>query len=217
MNMRDIKAAIFDLDGTLLDSMGVWAQIDVDFLGKRGIPVTDAYVKAVTSMGLREAAEYTIQRYGFAQTPEEIMDEWNRMCREAYAHTIPLKPHAKGTLARLRQAEVKLGVATALSPDLYVPALRRNGIYPWFDALTSAQEVRRGKGFPDIYLLAAQRLGVEPPQCMVFEDILSGILGAKAGGFYTCGVYDESSAHDWEKICAAADRTLTAYDADGAL
>ena len=215
--MREIQAAIFDLDGTLLDSMGVWAQIDVDFLGNHGIPVTDDYVKAVTSMGFREAAEYTIGRYGFSQSTEEIMDEWNQMCRNAYEHAIVLKPHAKETLSRLRQSGVKLGVATALRPDLYVPALQRNGVYAWFDAFVSLQEVQRGKGFPDIYLLAAQRLGMEPCRCMVFEDILAGILGAKAGGFHTCGVYDESSAHDWAKIRAAADRTLVAYDAHGAL
>lgn len=215
--MRDIKAAIFDLDGTLFDSMGVWAQIDVDFLGKRGIPVTDDYVKAVTSMGFQEAAEYTVRRYGLAQTTGEIMDEWKEMCRKAYGHSVLLKPFARETLLRLKQSGVKLGVATALSPDLFIPALEHNGVYAWFDAFASLQEVQRGKGFPDIYLLAAQRLDAEPSRCMVFEDILAGILGAKAGGFQTCGVYDESSAHDWEKICAVADRTLVAYDACGAL
>lgn len=217
MRDLDIKAAIFDLDGTLLDSMGVWTQIDIDFLGKRGIPVTDEYVKAVTSMGFQEAAAYTIRRYDLAQTPEEIMGEWKRMCRTAYGHSVPLKPCAKETLLRLKQSGIKLGVATALSPDLFVPALERNGVYGWFDAFASLEEVQRGKGFPDIYLLAAQRLKVEPPRCMVFEDILAGILGAQAGGFHTYGVYDESSAHDWEKICAAADRTLTSFEADGAL
>nr|HML46766.1 HAD family phosphatase [Clostridia bacterium] len=186
-------------------------------LGKRGIPVTDEYVKAVTSMGFQEAAEYTVRRYGLAQTVEEIIDEWKRMCRKAYGHSVLLKPYAKETLLRLRRSGIKLGVATALSPDLFVPALERNGVHAWFDAFASLQEVQRGKGFPDIYLLAAQRLDAEPSRCMVFEDILAGILGAKSGGFQTCGVYDESSAHDWEKICAAADRTLVSFEADGAL
>lgn len=206
-----IRGAIFDLDGTLLDSMGVWEQIDVDFLKKRGIAATEDYTRAVTTMSFQEAADYSIRRFDLRESPDEIIREWNEMCLEAYTHTILLKPGAKDYLLRLKRGKIKLGVATALSSDLYGPALKNNGIFDLFEAFASIKEVSRGKGFPDVYLLAAERLELEPYQCEVFEDILPGIRGAKAGGLKTCGVYDPSSAYEWEKICAVADRVITGF------
>lgn len=209
--MSEFEAAIFDLDGTLLESMGVWTEIDAAFLQKRGFEATEDYIRAVTPMGFRPAAEYTISRFGLEESPDEIMAEWDLMCRDAYAHTIGLKPDAEVYLRRLKQGGVKLGVATALTPELFRPALERNGVLSLFDAFTSLGEVRRGKGFPDIYLLTAQKLGVAPGACMVFEDISLGIAGAQAGGFLTCGVYDDSSAHEWDKIRETAHRTIRHY------
>lgn len=210
--MPDYKAAIFDLDGTLLDSMGIWAQIDADFLQKRGLSIPDDYIRAVTPLGFQEAAEYTIRRFDLKESPEELLREWKSMCRDAYAHTVRLKPHAEGYLIRLKQAGIKLGIATALSEDLYRPALERNGILHLFDSFVSLADVKRGKEFPDIYLLAAERLGVPPFLCMVFEDILSGILAAASGGFQTCGVYDPCSKSEWERICEAADLTINSFE-----
>ncbi len=204
------------MDGTLLDSMGVWVQIDIDFLKKRGFHAPKDYIQALVPMGFYEAAEYTVSRFRLDETPEEVLSEWNEMCRSAYKRDIRLKPHAKEYLARLKRSGVKLGVATALKRELYEPVLKNNGILGLFAAFASLDEVRRGKGFPDIYLMAAQRLGLAPAQCVVFEDILSGILGAKAGGFTTCGVYDTSSAHEWEKIRETADWTVKGFGELGA-
>ncbi|HWQ74167.1 MAG TPA: HAD family phosphatase, partial [Syntrophomonas sp.] len=209
--MLDFKGAIFDLDGTLLDSMGIWEQIDIDFLKKRDLEASEDYIQAVTPMGFREAAEYTVRRFGLKEAPGDIINEWNLMCRDAYEHSVRLKPGAEEYLFHLKQAGVRLGVATALSPELYRPALKSNGIEHLFYAFASLQEVLRGKGFPDIYLLAAQRLGIGPSHCMVFEDIFSGIAGAKAGGFLTCGVYDPYSEYEWEKICKTADLVIRSY------
>ena len=103
------------------------------------------------------------------------MDEWSLMCRRAYAHDIFLKPYAEAYLLALKRDGVKLAVATALDPEQYIPALENNGIIHLFDAFTSLKEVTRGKGFPDIYWLAAEQLEIEPPDCMVFEDILAGL------------------------------------------
>lgn len=210
--MLDFSAAIFDLDGTLLDSMGLWAQIDADFLEKRGIEITGDYIQAITPLGFGEAADYTIARYGLNESSEDIIAEWNQMCRDAYRYRVDLKPDAKECLLYLKGAGIKLGVATALTPDLFKPALENNGVLHLFDAFASLEEVQRGKGFPDIYLLASQRLGVAPGQCMVFEDILAGIAGAKAGGFRTCGVYDLYSAYEWSEIRSVADMCIERYE-----
>ena len=209
--MLDFRGAIFDLDGTLLDSMGVWAQIDVDFLGKRGLPVPPDYLKAVTPMGFRAAAEYTVKRFSLPETPDELLVEWNEMAAQAYAHAVPLKPGAKEYLISLKERGVCLSIATALHEELALPALQNNGIFELFQSMTSLSEVNRGKGFPDVYWRAAEKMGLMPEDCIVFEDIYAGIKGAKDGGFLAVGVYDAYSAHEEAAIRAIADGYITDF------
>jgi len=209
--MFDVKGAIFDLDGTLLDSMDVWKQIDVRFLEKRGMIATADYSQAVAQLGFRAAAEYTIDRFRLDEDPADIVDEWNHMAFQAYASEIGLKPHAREYLQHLKDRAVKLGVATALHPESVEASLKNNSILHLFDSFTTLHEVKRGKGFPDIYLLAARKLGVPPGECIVFEDILTGVKGAKAGGFQVCGIYDASSEHEWDQIKSVCDRSIRDY------
>jgi beta-phosphoglucomutase-like phosphatase (HAD superfamily) len=209
--MRTFDAAIFDLDGTLIDSLGVWEQVDRDFLARRGIALTPDYTAKVSAMCFSEAAEYTIHRFGFRDTPEELIREWNGMVAFEYANNIGLKPLAGEYLSHLLESGVTLGVATALPEELYTPVLRRNGVYDRFSAFASVGEVSRGKGFPDVYLLAAERLGVPPERCVVFEDVVNGIRGVKAAGMKAVGVYDERSAADGAEIARLADRYIRGF------
>lgn len=196
---------IFDLDGTLIDSLGVWTEVDRKCLEAHGFSLTPDYTAAVNAMSFREAAEYTIRRYGFSETQEELIAEWMHMVEDEYAHRIALKPFVREYLALLARQGVKLGVATASPPELYGPVLKNNGIYGCFDAFASVGEVSRGKGFPDVFLLAASRLGVRPQDCIVFEDTLPGIRGAKAAGMTAVGIYEECSRSQEEIIRHEAD------------
>lgn len=198
--MLGFEGAIFDLDGTLLDSMHVWKEIDLEFLAKRGFSVPLGYSESLAGLSFRETAEYVIATFGLNETPDDIMQEWNRMAIEAYRHKVRLKPHAKDYLLWLRERGVRLAVCTALSQKLYVPALQNNGIYELFDAFVSTDDVDRGKNFPDAYLLAAARLGIPPPDCAVFEDILPAVRGALAAHMQVYGVFDPSSEADREQI-----------------
>lgn len=211
------QGAIFDLDGTLLDSMGVWEDIDRAFLGRRGIPVPPDYMDKVAALSFPAAAVYTIERFALPETPEALMEEWSGMARDAYAHSVPLKAGAGAYLEFLKRSGVKLAVATASSEELFIPALKRSGVYHLFDAFTTLKEVARGKGFPDIYLRAAEKLGLEPGVCAVFEDLAAGIAGAKAGGFWAVGVYDEHAAADRDRIIGMADAYLASLEEARAL
>ena len=209
--MKKIQAAIFDLDGTLLDSTDLWNQVDRQFLHKRGFLVPVGYAEAVGAMSFREAAEYTIRRFCLTDEPEVLMEEWNQLAYYAYGHTVQLKKHAAEYLLALKERGIKLAVATGLPPRLYLSALQNCGILPLFDALCSTEETQRGKEFPDVFLLAAQRLEVPTEHCMVFEDTLSAILSAKQTGMIVCAVLDEKTAGSWEKIRQAADRYVADF------
>jgi beta-phosphoglucomutase-like phosphatase (HAD superfamily) len=206
--MKAYKAYIFDLDGTLLDSMGVWKQLDIDFLAKRGIKLPSDYEDATSLMTPYEAAVYTIKRFALPDSINGLMREWNDMAAYAYVNTVWMKPYAKEYLMTLRERGAKLAVATSLSPELCGPVLRNNGIDTIFHAICNTDETGYGKSRPDVFLLAAQKTGVAPGDCLVFEDILVAVKSAKSAGMDVCAVYDKTSANDWEQIKATADYAI---------
>ncbi|MCM1335101.1 MAG: HAD family phosphatase [Bacteroides sp.] len=204
--MKKIKAAVFDLDGTLLDSMHIWNEIDCAFLTRRGIAVPADYMLEVAHLGSYQTAIYTKNRFGLPESPDEMIAEWLEMAIRFYSEEVTLKAGAYAYLTKLNENGIKLAVATANSPDLYLPALKKTNTLRLFRAVVNIDEVERSKGFPDIYRLACERLGVSEAETAVFEDIYLGVKGAKDGGFYTVGVYDKTSAADEAKIRALADR-----------
>lgn len=202
--MLDFKAAIFDLDGTLTDSMGVWEKIDIDFLAKRNLTVPDGYISEICARSFKEAAEYTISLFGLKENVADIITEWNDMAIFEYGHNVTLKANAKEYLLFLKRNGVKLGTATGLPEVLYEPVLKNNGVYELFDAFSSTDEVSRGKEFPDVFLLAAEKLHTAPCDCIAFEDVLAGIKSIKAAGMIAYGMYDKYSAHEKLEIQSVA-------------
>jgi HAD superfamily hydrolase (TIGR01509 family) len=206
-----IKGAIFDLDGTLLDSMHVWSEVDTQFLRKRGIAVPRHYTASVASFSFRETARYTIEQFDLDEDEDSIIAEWTAMSLDKYSSKVKLKAGAREHLEALKAAGIKLATATSILPELYEPVLRNNGIYGLFDAHTFTHEAGRSKSFPDVYLLAAERLGVEPCSCVVYEDLIHGIQSAANAGFYTVAVEDYASAHIASEIKTAAHLYITSF------
>lgn len=202
------EAAIFDLDGTLLNSMDVWEKIDIAFLTKRGLPVPANYVTEVCARSFEEAAQYTIKLFGLNETIPAIIQEWNLMAVHEYANNVRLMPYTHEYLLRLKTFHIKLAVATGLPEELYKPCLINNGIYDVFDILRSTDQMERGKEHPEIFRSVSSRLKIPPQKCIVFEDVLPAVRSAKQAGMITYGVYDKYSAHHAPKIRAIADGYL---------
>ena len=203
------RAALFDLDGTLLDSTWVWRWVDAQFFEALAIDMPEDYYRAIQGMSYRETAEYTVARFGLARSVEDVMDEWTAMTLEAYADRVAMKPGALACLRALKRAGVKLAVATANRPQAFMPCLERCGAAPLFDAVCTTADVGdMGKANGALFRHAAERLGVDPSDCAVFEDTLEGVNGAKRAGMRAYAVRDEGSAHNAEAIAAAADAVL---------
>ncbi|MBI0142578.1 HAD family phosphatase [Bifidobacterium sp. W8106] len=206
------KAAIFDLDGTLLDSMGVWKEIDQRFFARRNIPMPDDYASTVASMQTGAIARYTIDRFHLDERSEDLIEEWNQDALLLYATAVQPKPHALDYLRALRASGAALAVATSLPPRLRQAALKHAGMIDCFDQVCSVDDAESiGKEEPEIYLLASRMLGVAPDHCTVFEDLLVAVDSAKRAGMKVWAMYDQSSAKDWDSIRSESDGAITDF------
>lgn len=209
-------AAIFDLDGTLLDSVWVWRAVDRAFFEELGIPEPEDYARSIQGMSFRETAVYTVERFGLSRTVEEVMAGWTRMTADAYANRVAMKPGALAYLRALKRAGVKLAVATANREALFGPTLRRWGAWELFDAVCTAAEVGdAGKGDGALFRLAARKLGVAPSACAVFEDTLEGVRGARTAGMGVYAVRDAGNDHHEKEIAALADGVIDDFSEMG--
>lgn len=212
--IENIKAAIFDLDGTLVDSMWLWDKIDTTYLKGLGVDKPLDLKKEITHLSFDKTAEYFKKRFNIPDPVEKILETWYKMSYDEYTNNIKLKPGAKEFLQYLHNKGIKIGLATSNSMILVETCLKSNGIFDLFDKFTFTSEVTRDKSFPDVYLLAAERLNVEPKDCIVFEDILPAIHGAKSANMKVIAVNDEpyTPLEDKDKIIEEAHMYINNYN-----
>ena len=211
MDLKTIDGVIFDLDGTFIDSMSVWHEVDVEFFRRRNMEIPEGYKEIIKKMPFDASAEFTRTEYNIKESAEEIIQEWHDLSIDAYKNHVKLKDGAREFAAKCKEHGIKIGYATASEDSLCETVLMANGVRQYFDEKTYVNEVQKDKSEPDVYLLCAKRLGVKPERCLVCEDILSGLLSAKKAGFITCGMYDDASAKDWEKIKRISDFAIQSF------
>lgn len=202
--------AIFDMDGTLVDSMGYWVSLSREFLEKQGVQGDlEPILQRIKPLTMLESAALFIEELGVQGTPESIRGEMAQIMEQHYREDIALKPGVLDYLDALRDKGVKMGLASATPPHMIRICLDRLGIADRFAFLLSCDEIGTGKRNPAVFLEAAKRLGAKPEEIAVYEDAIYAVETAHKAGFYTVGIQDINSIGQWEEICQIADATIT--------
>ncbi len=210
--LENIKSVIFDLDGTLVDSMWLWHDIDVEFLEKRGLALPETYQHDIEGMSFTETARYTRELFHLEESVEELKSIWNQMAVEKYTYEVNFKPGALEFLVHCRQQGISLGIATSNSRQLVEAVASALHLGDYIQEIVTACEVERGKPAPDVYLETARRLCADPEYCLVFEDVPMGIRAGKNAGMQVCAVEDLFSSQQIQEKRRLADYYISSYN-----
>lgn len=211
--LAGIEAVIFDLDGTLMDSMGVWVKVDHIYVERYGLTVPEDFYQRMEGMSFTETAAYYLEVFPeIDRTVDELKAEWNEIAYECYRAEVMLKPGAEHFLRYLKEQGIRAGIASSNSRELIEASVKSHGIENYIDAVSTSHEVNAGKPAPDVYLKTAEKLGVSPENCLVFEDVPMGILAGKNAGMKVCAVDDAFSASQEMKKRELADYYIRSYD-----
>ncbi len=189
-----IKYVIFDVDGTMLDSLKIWKEIDVEYLARYGLPMDEDLQRHIAGISIRQTAVYFREKLGIDEPPEKMIADWNEMAEDKYRHEIEAKPGALELIRRLDKKGIRMAIATSNSRHLTSITVKRHGLLDIMNVIITGEDIFNGKPAPEIYLTAAERLGALPSECLVFEDTPEGITSAKGAGMRVCAVYDDLTA-----------------------
>lgn len=202
---QDIKGVIFDVDGVLLDSMGIWTDLGARYLVSIGKTPEEGLAEILFSMSMEQGAEYLREHYSIGLTAEEIGTGLQDMLRDFYYYEVQAKPGAQQLLQAVSDAGIKITAATSSPREHIERALERNGLLSYVDRMFTNAEIGKSKHSPDIYDAAAGHMRTAPGETCVFEDSLYALRTAAAAGYHTVGVYDSKGESDQEGLRGSAE------------
>lgn len=211
INGFDINYIIFDMDGTLLDSLSVWVDSDREFITGLGFEYDSRCSLAMKKMHFDSACEYLVREYSLPFSAEETGRRILAIVEEHYINGVPLKNGAAEFLEYAKKHGVKMCVATSNKKSLAEAALAAKGMKKYFEFVLTSDEVGCGKESPEIFLKAAEMLGGKPNETAVFEDSIHAVMSAKAAGFKVVGVYDELCPEEFSEIQKYADMSVMSF------
>lgn len=202
---------LFDMDGTVINSNGIWHDVDVEFLARRGLPYTREYYEGVAHTALPLAAVFTREYCKLDASNEEIIAEWMEMAGDMY-HTVPLKAGVRDYLDKCRASGERMAVLTSCVPEHCRAALDAHGLNEYFEHIFFAQEMGLDKRESTIYHKVAQQLGVTTAECTMYDDSTAACRAARAAGMQTVGVYDDFFNTSWEELQSICHRTIRSFE-----
>ena len=203
---------IFDMDGTLIDSNGIWKDVDTAFLAKRGLSYTKEFYEGVAHTIFPLAAKFTKEFCRLPESEEAIMAEWMDMAGDLYGTSVPVKPGVRAYLDKLRAAGERLIVVTSAVPVHCRTALTHLGLMPYFERIIFAHDLQLEKKDPQLWRLTAEMMGVAPADCTLYDDSVEACRGAKAAGMHAVGVYDPYFAGTEPEMQAVCDRYIHSFE-----
>lgn len=203
---------IFDMDGTLIDSNGIWKDVDTAFLAKRGLSYTKEFYEGVAHTIFPLAAKFTKEFCRLPESEEAIMAEWMDMAGDLYGTSVPVKPGVRAYLDKLRAAGERLIVVTSAVPVHCRTALTHLGLMPYFERIIFAHDLQLEKKDPQLWCLTAEMMGVAPEDCTLYDDSVEACRGAKAAGMHAVGVYDPYFAGTEPEMQAVCDRYIHSFE-----
>lgn len=202
---KNIDTFLFDMDGTLIDSMWLWKSVDVDYLAGFGIPYPEGLQEDIEGRSFDEIAVYMKKRFNIPDSLDKMISDWNRMAYDKYRYEVPMKEGALEFLSLLKEKGYKTGIATSNSKELVDAVDKNHSFSRYIDTMVVSGDVKNGKPAPDSYLELARRLNSKPENCIVFEDIAPGILAGKNAGMRVCAMDDLYSVQAVEEKKELAD------------
>ena len=201
----------FDLDGTLIDSNGIWKDVDREFLARRGLPYTHAYYEGVAHTIFPLAAKFTKEFCHLSESCEEIMAEWMDLAKDLYAH-VAIKPGVRAYLKQCKNESRRMAVVTSSVPEHCRTALNHLELSKYFEGITFAHDLGLEKKSPELWLTAARQYGVRPEDCTIFDDSLAACGGARAARMRVVGVYDGYFAQDEREMRSFCDVYIKSFE-----
>ena len=203
---------IFDMGGTLIDSNGIWKDVDTAFLAKRGLSYTKEFYEGVAHTIFPLAAKFTKEFCRLPESEEAIMAEWMDMAGDLYGTSVPVKPGVRAYLDKLRAAGERLIVVTSAVPVHCRTALTHLGLMPYFERIIFAHDLQLEKKDPQLWRLTAEMMGVAPEDCTLYDYSVEACRGAKAAGMHAVGVYDPYFAGTEPEMQAVCDRYIRSFE-----
>lgn len=203
--IENIKLFLFDLDGTILDSLKIWNDIDLLFFKNHNLIMGEDYHIDIAPLTLEETATYTKNTYKLDIDEEQIMKEWSDLAIKEYAENVNLKKGVKEFLDYLKNKNVHLAIATSCNEEMFKPCLERYGIVSYFEHFYTSQNLKINKSNTNFFKEILNEYKIEPDQILFFEDSLASMKCAKSLGFNVVAVMDKKWEKQKEEIIASSD------------
>lgn len=207
----NLRGAIFDADGTLLDSMHIWHELGARYLQSLNITPEEGLSSRLYPMTLEQSCKYLKTHYGLRDSEGDIQSGILGIIEGFYRDEVTLKDGVREFIPAMNDKGIPMVIATSGSRELLSSALERNDIAEYFAEIFTCSELNTTKHEPDIFMACAEFMSLSPENVGVFEDALFAIETAKRAGFITFGVKDDSNIHQWEIIQSTADYTIESF------